>query len=271
MNFPISNSGPLNNVKKKLLEGYTVFPGGVDGVSGSESQALAFFRNYDREKFLVDLVLLGLNRSFIQEGEKVENLNLVCLAERNMSPMNPHIIWKLGRVLREGRYDFVHLYGLRQELVSRPLAKIVGRTKVVSAIRGMESHRGLVPQLLNRMTGIFVDIWISNSHQTKDLFVLRDGLPADRVLVIPNGVEVPYGSAVSSSSMNRARKAMGLSTAGFVVGCVANHLPAKRQEDLISAVRIMKDRGIEAHAVLFDVGGSIPSVFSNDSRSWAGR
>jgi len=172
------------------------------------------------------------------------------LSKRTFNPWHPVVIRGLAKFLKDGHYDFVHLYGLRQEIVSRPLAKIYGKAKVVSAIRGMESHRGMISRWLNRMTGSCVDLWISNSRQTKDLFVLRDHLSSEKIQVIPNGVEVKSKAPDHEEAVRNARRRMGLSPDSFVVGCVANHLPAKRQEDLVSAALHVRNIGIDVQVVL---------------------
>jgi len=245
-----------------VLRGAYVFPGGLDGIGGSESQALEFLRHYDKERFLVDLILIGPNQAFHSQASRISGLRTLSVSDRALSPWHPVVVRGLAKTLKEGQYDFVHLYGLRQEIVSRPLAKIFGKAKVISAIRGMESHRRRYHRWLNRMTGFWVDLWISNSRQTKDLFVQRDHLPSKKIMVIPNGVEVALQGPDHKEDVLNARKRMGLPESSFVVGCVANHLPAKRLEDLVSAALHVRNRGIDVQLVLIGRTGDYSRILS---------
>ncbi len=209
-----------------------VFPGCVDGAGGSEEQALAFIQASDPCRVEIELVFLGRNPTFERRAKAVPGLTIRVLRPEARNVLDPRMAVDYARLLRERRYDAVHLYGLRQELVTRPVSRLSG-VRVVSAIRGSEAHRGRGHFLLNRATSGFVDLWISNSRFTADLFASRDKLRRERIVVVPNGVQVSQSLPPYNETL---RRLINVGRNAFLVGCVANHLPFKRQEDLLAAM-----------------------------------
>lgn len=212
-----------------------VFPGGVDGMGGAETQALHYLVAADRTRVRPRLVLLGRNAAFLAAAAARGIEDVVPLNSADRGPWHPAVAAEYRRWLRAEPCDLVHLYGLRQEVMSRPVSALAGGTKVVSAIRGQESHRGALHHALDRFTSRWVDLWISNSAATGEEFRRRLGFGADRLAVIPNGVELP-DAAPTDEQRAAVRRGLGIHVEAFACICVANHLPDKRIPDLVKAL-----------------------------------
>jgi glycosyltransferase involved in cell wall biosynthesis len=225
-----------------------VFPGNVDRLGGAESQALGFFRSFDRTRFSLDFCLLTPNATFEHEARRVPGVNVQVLSPVRRHSCHPRVLLGFARLLRTQGYDLVHLYGLQHEILTRGLSRYWGRTRVVSAIRGLESHRGRLASWANRATSPAVDNWISNSEAARRVFAERDWLPAERILVVPNGVD-PGEGPLRGSARVRARLNLGLPGEDWLVGCVANHLPVKRLEDALAALALLRAQGAGATGV----------------------
>jgi len=230
-----------------------VFPGGADGVGGAEIQALHFLRYCNDEEIDVRLVILGRNPTF-ERRSLDEGVAPMILNRADRHPWHPAVGREYKAYLREAGVDLVHLYGLKQEVVTRRISQRSG-ARVVSAIRGMESHRSRLHILLNRVTARWVDLWISNSLETKELFEQRDGLPSAKIDVIPNGVPIPTNDELLSLRLD-GRKELEIAPDARVVLCVANHFQEKRIEDLIHAVSEVDAGPEDIHLIC--VGRSTP-------------
>jgi len=213
-----------NNLSKTLPMAL-VFPGCVDGFGGAESQALEFLKAYDSTVLDIDLVILGDNPSLAQRAREIDGLLVHELCPSSRHVWSPRIMTAYYSLLRKRGYRLVHLYGLRQEIMTRPLSKVCCKVQVVSAIRGTEDHRGIFHQILNRATSGFVDLWIANSFFARKVFLDRISVPDEKVHVVHNGVLI--GNRFSEKDISRSP---------FAIGCVANHFPEKRISDLILAV-----------------------------------
>lgn len=212
-----------------------VFPGAVDGFGGAEIQALHFLAICDRAAVDPRLVLLGNNPTFEARANEAGVVAVDVLNPNNHHPWHPAVAREYMALLRRRSFDLVHLYGLRQEVVTRPATRYVGGITTVSAIRGMESHRGPVHGVLNRITSRWVDRWISNSEETRELFAARDGLPLEKIDVVENGVPLPSREELGRQRLE-TRRELEVAEHDRVVICVANHLKGKRIPDLVAAV-----------------------------------
>jgi glycosyltransferase involved in cell wall biosynthesis len=247
----MSGASRCRSVRSQYSVAY-VFPGGVDGIGGAETQALHFFQHHNRQRIKATLILLGANPTFADRAGAIQDFE-VQLLNRACRPMfHPAVAWEVVRFFRRRQFDIVHLYGLGHEIFTRPLARISGHSCVVSAIRGLETHRGLLHSFLNWATSRWVDLWIANSEDSQRLFSQRDRLPLHRIAVIPNGVPVGEAPTRRPPVGRQLLAELGISPDVFVIGCVANHLPAKRIGDIITALARVVAGGVDA--VLVSVG-----------------
>lgn len=147
---------------------------------------------------------------------------------------------RLVRVLRAGRFHVLHLYGFQMSLLGRLAARLVRpRPAVVHGIRGLHvaevedvgSWRGRGAILLERLGSRLVDLYVSNSGSAR-AFLCSRGLPAEKFVTIPNGVEVDGGPSARSG-------ARGPGAEGAIV-CVANLRPVKRHRDLVDALAVLR-------------------------------
>ncbi len=235
-----------------------VFPGAVDGIGGAEVQALHFLTRCDPAVIEARLVLLGNNPAFEKRASEVGFAAIDILNRRNRHLWHPAVVSEYVALLRTRAFDLVHLYGLRQEIVTRPATRFIGGIKTISAIRGMESHRGFLHVALNRLTARWVDLWISNSEETRELFVARDGLSPNQIDVVANGVAVPARDDLLRQR-SETRRELGVGDNDRIVICVANHLREKRIPDLVAAIGRLE---IDGGRCLLVVAGR----FADDSK-----
>ena len=98
--------------------------------------------------------------------------------------------------------------------------------------------------MMQRISLRFAKQILVNSDAVKERFVSQ-GIPSGRVTIIPNGVDV----ARFSPGPPRAPRGNGL-----VVGAMSNLRPEKGLADLIRAVGIVRDLGLEVRLVIHGEG-----------------
>ena len=115
---------------------------------------------------------------------------------------------RLRPLLSSGRYDLVHSFLYRSHCASR-LARLGLATRIplVSTEHCLGDNRGLAVRVVNRLTSRMSDRIIAVCRAVADRAVDRDGVPRDRVAVIPNGAEPRLPDARARA---RLRKALGL-------------------------------------------------------------
>lgn len=154
----------------------------------------------------------------------------------------PGIALRFRRLLAGGRFDLVHLYGLRMATLGRAVARTLQRRPVlVHGIRGLHvtegedwsDRRTRAVLAVERRLSAWTDAYLANSRSAVD-FLTGHGLPAGKFEVIPNGVDLDRWP---SPAPRPAREVP-------VAVCVANFRPRKRQEDLVDAMALLSARGV---------------------------
>jgi len=107
----------------------------------------------------------------------------------------------IRRMIRAGSVDLVHTFLYRSHCAGRVARLGVSpRTPLVSSERCLGDNRGLLTRQVNRLTSRWSDRVLVVSRAVGERTAQRDGVPRDRVAVVPNGIE-----AVESDPRSRAR------------------------------------------------------------------
>ena len=174
-----------------------------------------------------------LARLGAQAGASAENWALRHMAD-------PTLPVRMRRFLRASRYDVIQTYGLRADLATRWLARSLG-IPVVSAIVSVDPWRRGWHVMADQLTMDGVAAWIATSQAARETCLHRERPPADRIHVIPTGIE---DRPVTSEKQRRvARNNFGIDeNDGPVIAVLANLRAAKGHGDLIAALAQLKDR-----------------------------
>ena len=105
-------------------------------------------------------------------------------------------------------------------------------------------------QVLNRFTRLFV----ANSDAVREQTVRREGVPPERIRVIPNAVDVERFRPAAPGERETLRTRLGFPAAGPLIGCVANLRPVKGHRVLIEAFAAVCARVPDARLALVGEG-----------------
>ena len=146
---------------------------------------------------------------------------------------------RLRRIIRAGRYDVVHTHLYRSQIYARPAARLA-RTPVVLTT---EHSIGETHIERRKMTGgvralyltseLFSDATIAVSDTVQERLV-RWGVPAGKITVIPNGLDVDE-LAFDPASRSRVRAQFGIGPHCYVIGALGRLDSMKRVDLTIEA------------------------------------
>lgn len=148
----------------------------------------------------------------------------------------PWVVIRLIGILRRNKFDLVHVYGLKANILARILCRIWGPERLITGQRSTDRNRHFVHTWLDRLTSKYVSLYISNSEAAKKVLIEREKIPENKIMVVPNGVDCSLFRPPSLEEKQKAQSRLGLQPDKVVIVSVANLLPVKGHHHLLEAV-----------------------------------
>lgn len=171
----------------------------------------------------------------------------------------------LLRIVRRFRPTLIHAFMFRSGILARLPIALRRAPRLVVSIRQIE-HRHRLLHLLDRCTVGAVDRFTAVSAAAREAITARSGIRADRIEVIPNGVEVPGpapgAGATAYDDWRRARRdgarrfleSLTGPLPQVVVGCAGRLHPVKGHRFLLEAMESLLSSGPARTMALVLVG-----------------
>ena len=221
--------------------------------SGAEKQLTLLAANLPRPEFEVEVVALTRSGPYAADLEQA-GVRLTILGKRFKGDLFAY--WRLKSLLRRRNPDILHTWLFAANAYGRLAAGGHPPFKIVVSERCVDSWKSgwqlwLDRKLVQRTTRL-----VGNSHSVAD-FYRSLGVPAEKLAVVHNGVDVPaVASATSAAEMrDAARKNLGIAANTLVVGYVGRLARQKRLDDLIWAFELIR---VQQENVCFVIIGDGP-------------
>lgn len=171
-----------------------------------------------------DIFLVVLPQSWL-----AANLDLagIVLLESALKT-RPREIVRVGRALRDWGCDVVHCHGSRANKFGL-VYRIAGRVPVVAT-----AHAAMF-----QLPWPWFSAVIAPSRATADYHARVNRVPRRHIHLVPNGICMPPPGIDFAETRAKARRALGLDDAGFVIGTVGDLCERKNQVDLLRAAALL--------------------------------
>jgi glycosyltransferase involved in cell wall biosynthesis len=236
------------------------------GVGGAEEIVRGSLPRIREEGFEVTLGCLkpggSLLREIQQGGIPVRSLG-------GDPPWNPGLLWRLLSWIRSGRFDIIHSHLYWANLAVRMAAPWAGRAVIINSHHGTDAWLSSSRRWMERSTAPMADRVVTCSEAVRRR-LLEIGLPAEKVVTVPNGVEA--GRFSDASPRDSLRDSLGILPRQMVVGTVGRlDEPVKGLGTLVEAMRGVVGRIPEAVCLVVGDGPSRASLENSvKERSLAG-
>jgi sugar transferase (PEP-CTERM/EpsH1 system associated) len=176
---------------------------------------------------------------------------VVCL---NKKPgVRPGLFLRAARALRALRPHVVHSHQLGTLFYAGPAARAAGVPLLVHTEHGREDYAGRRrTRWLGRFGGRFVDRFYCLTRDMAEAAVANRIVPASRVQVICNGIDVPRFQ--DRSQRDEVRRGLGVPEGAPLVGTTGRLTEIKRQDVLLRAFAEVRRDMPDAHLLLVGDG-----------------
>jgi glycosyltransferase involved in cell wall biosynthesis len=213
---------------------------------GAERQLVRLATGLDRTTFEPEVICLSGHGALVAPLADA-GIPVTCLEARGR--WDVMVLLRLWRHLRRTRPDLLQTFLFHANLAGRVAARLAGVPVVVSGIRVAE-RRQHWHVWLDRWTDWLVDRHVCVSGSVATFSHQSAGLPAKKLVVIPNGVEVePFASAAPADLSE-----FGIPANAPVVLFVGRLEEQKNPELMVTSFRLLKERHPRAHLLVVGSG-----------------
>lgn len=215
---------------------------------GAEKQLALLACGLPRDQFDVHVAVLTHDGPY-HETLASQGIPVTIIGKQRK--LDPSAYFRLKRLINSLQPDLVHTWIFAANCYGRAAAIAAGVRHVIAGERCVDPwkrwHELAIDRWLTKRTSRVV----TNSTGVRD-FYIRHGLPADKFVVIPNGVEA-NGKGFSSSRAALLQQ-FGLPESARLVGAVGRLWPQKRYKDLIWAAELLKAGRGDTHFLVIGEG-----------------
>lgn len=154
---------------------------------GTELQLVGLIERLDRRRFRPHLLTLRETDTALNPSDCP---HLAWRVPRLLSAGGVGAVWRLSRLLRRERFDVVQTFFQDATIFGGVAARLAGTPGRLACFRDLGFWRTRGQELLLHRVYPLMTGYLANAEVVKRHFCERDGLAADRVRVIPNGVDV---------------------------------------------------------------------------------
>ncbi len=220
------------------------------GRGGAEQLLVSAAPNIDRSRFDVEVAYVLSRKDALVPELRARDVDVHCLGQD--AGGDPRWIWRLDRLLRQGRYDIVHTHMPVPAAAARILRGGATRAFVHTEHNQWTRYR-TVTRLANAATYPRNRAVIAVSQAVADTIDSRRVRRGTGVEVLYHGIDlesVPSGEHLRA----QGRVALGLPADAFVVVSVGNLTPKKDQRTLIDAIAVLRRQVPNIRLVLIGTG-----------------
>jgi len=213
---------------------------------GAERQVIEMMRSFDRTR--VRPIVCSLSPQvplarFLPNNQE----GLTIIEKRNKFDFTT--VFRVARLLRQQQVDVVHAFLFDSEIVARLAAPLAGVPVVIASERNTDYVRPKLHTIALKSTQGLFDVMVANSTSGKNFNIRTLSLPASRIEVVHNGVDVEKFQP--DRAAGRAfRERLGISREIPLIGMVGSYKRQKAQDCFLRMAFRVRQEIPNAHFLL---------------------
>lgn len=202
-------------------------------VGGAQRHLVEVLRRLDRQRFSPQVWTLRGEGELLQEAEQLDiPIRSFGLGSRLQDLHTIPLFYHAIRVLRQEHVQIVHTYLSFANIIGTLTAACARVPVLLISKRSLDSYHKKLEAWSHWAINRFADKVIANADAVKDFVIKTEGCPADKIVVIPNGVNDEF---VANGSREKERAALGFGAHDCVIGTLGRLAWKKGQEYFLEA------------------------------------
>ncbi|MEW6007386.1 MAG: glycosyltransferase [bacterium] len=205
-------------------------------IGGTEKMVLSLIKGMDKAIFQNDVCILDSKREMSFEFEKETNVYYLNYEKGGILKATLSLFWFLKR----NKYDIIHIYGFRANILGRIVGKIAGCQRIITGLRSTtiidtkSKFYAFLATFLDKLTFPLVRLCISNSKTACD-FLIKNGYPTHKFKVVYNGIDPNSLDFTPDTPLKENFKDE------TIIISVANFSIWKNHKTLLNALKIVRE------------------------------
>jgi glycosyltransferase involved in cell wall biosynthesis len=193
--------------------------------------------------------------AFVAEGLGVPVVTINQL-HREISPLRDAVaVLRLARLIRKLRPHILHTHTAKAGAIGRLAAMLAGPARPPIVVHTFHGHvlrgyfgpvRAAGFRLLERWLARQATALVAVSPQVRDDLVALGVAPARQFAVVRLGIALEERVSADGEDRERLRSLLGIAPEWFVVGWIGRMTGVKRTDDVLLALRGLRERGVDA-------------------------
>jgi glycosyltransferase involved in cell wall biosynthesis len=206
--------------------------------------------------------------AFVASGLGVEVVTIPELGREISLARDLIATLRLARLIRRERPQILHTHTAKAGTVGRLAARLAGRARPPIVVHTFHGHvlRGYFGPVRSRLFR-WLERWLARdttaliavSPQVRDDLVALGVAPREKFVVIRLGIELEERIADMDGRAN-TRRYLGIAPERFTVGWIGRMTAIKNTEDVLSAFKALRARGVEATLCMVGDGPDRPEL-----------
>ena len=219
--------------------------------SGAEKQMTLLTTGLPRDEFELHVAVLTRTGPLAHELEAAE----IPYTLINKTAKIDLFAWfRLKKLIRKFKPDIVHTWLFAGNAYGRAAAFACKVPIVFAGERCVDPWKGRGHFMIDRHLAKKTDAIITNSHGVVE-FYSKNGIPAERFVVIPNAATMPTEQQLASSlTRKQVFQELELKPSKHIIAMVARLWPQKRIQEAIWATDMLKFAGEDFQFLIFGDG-----------------
>jgi glycosyltransferase involved in cell wall biosynthesis len=222
---------------------------------GTERHLSYLVTHLDPARFRCHVVIFNYQPNALVDQAKAKGIEVLHLpVARYYTPHALRQAFKLARLIRERRIDVVQTFHYKSDIYGAVIARLAGVKHIVSSKRDAADYKGAFRFFMHKLVRPITSRYIAVSAVVADVIRRKEGVPAERISVIYNGVDLDNYQVPDAATKAAAKARLGFDEGCFVIGMSAWFRPEKDHQLLFDAFIEVLARAPEARLVLVGNG-----------------